>query len=106
MQERLRKRKLELFKRREMQGMIPSQHQQVESPNLSKSKCLQAHRCAVSPSANDNSVEVQPKNANEEEDNNLLGGLEVDEEEEEEDPEELLRLQEEEMLEEFLEQAL
>ena len=43
MQERLRKRKLELFKRRELRALNPNgQNQSVilESPNLSKSKCF------------------------------------------------------------------
>jgi len=39
MQERLRKRKLELFKRRELRTQnMPNQSIVLESPNLSKSK--------------------------------------------------------------------
>lgn len=94
-----------------MNGLFPNKSQIVdkgailESPNLSKSKCLLWLRWQrlVSPNADISGEASNPKNENTipEEDNiDILKN--IDKDEEEEDPEELIRRQEE-LLEEFLE---
>lgn len=101
LQERLRKRKLELFKRKEL-GVVTNTS--VESPNLSKSKSSDPLKGLVSQKDNSGEQSNQKeKDVIEEDQNNMLKDL--DEEEEIDDPEEYERRQEE-LLEEFLEQCL